>query len=114
MKNDGGHMGEKGRSPESGSSKEQRRQERKDLKGEILWSYATNPRAPQYEAILIDDNKLGLGMLSDRPVKESSVIRISAKVLWSGDRYATVMWCEETAPSTYRSGLLFTGQNTPF
>lgn len=107
-------MEETGPFSQAAGGKEQRRRERLELKAEILWSYATNPRVPQYEATLVDDNKLGFGMVSDRPVKEASVIRISAKFLWQGDRYATVMWCEKVASEIYRSGLLFTSQSTSF
>ena len=88
--------------------KEQRRKGRNQLIGDILWSYATNPTVPNYEGTLLDVNNGGIGMFSDRPVKEASVLRIYAKGLWEGARYATVMWCEKDSPHTYRSGLLFT------
>jgi hypothetical protein len=90
-----------------GGTKEQRRIDRKEVTGDILWSYATNPLVPQYEGTLVDVNKFGLGMLSQKPVREASILRIYAKDLWKGAKYATVMWCEEIAPNTYKSGLLF-------
>jgi hypothetical protein len=99
-------------SPED--TQEQRRKDRNQLIGDILWSYATDPPFPQYEGTLIDISKGGIGMLSDRPVREASVVKIYGKKLWQGARYATVMWCEEASPGAYRSGLLFTGTAVPF
>jgi hypothetical protein len=90
-----------------GETKGQRRKDRGQLLGDVLWSYATNPPMPQFEGTLIDMSKTGLGMFSERPVKEASILRINAKGLWQGAKYATVMWCEEVEPSLYRSGLLF-------
>ena len=90
-----------------GGTKEQRRIDRKQVTIDISWSYATNPLVPQYDGTLVDVNKFGLGMLSQKPVREASILRIYAKDLWKGVKYATVMWCEEVAPNTYKSGLLF-------
>lgn len=84
-----------------------RRKDRSQVIGDVLWSYATNPVAPQFDGTLIDVSKLGLGMLSEKPVKEASILRIYAKGLWQGPKYATVMWCEKVEPTVYRSGLLF-------
>jgi hypothetical protein len=84
-----------------------RRRDRDQIIGDILWSYATNPPAPQYDGTLIDVSKFGLGMFSEKPVREASILRIYSKGLWTGAKYATVMWCEEVAPNVYRSGLLF-------
>ena len=95
-------------------TKEQRRKGRDQLIGDILWSYATDAPFPQYEGTLMDISKDGIGMLTDRPVREASVVRICGKGLWEGARYATVMRCEEASPGTYRSGLLFTGQAGSF
>jgi hypothetical protein len=86
---------------------EHRRKGRNQVIGDVLWSYATNPIVPQYEGTLIDLSKFGLGMLTLRPVKDASIIRIYAKGLWKGAKYATVMWCEELETNIYRSGLLF-------
>ncbi len=85
----------------------QRRRDRDRIIGDVLWSYATNPPAPQYDGTLIDVSKFGLGMFSEKPVREASVLRIYSKGLWVGAKYATVMWCEKVAPNVYRSGLLF-------
>jgi hypothetical protein len=90
-----------------GETREHRRKDRGQLIGDVLWSYATNPAMPQFEGTLIDMSKTGLGMFSEKPVKEASILRINAKGLWQGAKYATVMWCEEVEPSLYRSGLLF-------
>jgi len=79
----------------------------KKASGDILWSYATDPLVPQYEGTLIDLNRFGIGMFSQKPVREASILRIYAKGLWKGVKYATLMWCEEVAPNTYKSGLLF-------
>jgi hypothetical protein len=87
-------------------TQEHRRRGRNQVIGDVLWSYATNPVVPQYEGTLIDVSKFGLGMLTERPVKEASILRIYAKGLWKGAKYATVMWCEEIETSMYRSGLL--------
>ena len=93
--------------PMTTSGKERRRIDRKEVTGDILWSYVTNPLVPQYDGKLLDVNKFGLGMLSEKPVREASILRIYIKDLWKGAKYATVMWCEEIAPNTYKSGLLF-------
>jgi hypothetical protein len=88
-------------------TEEQRRRGRNQVIGDALWSYATNPIVPQYEGTLINVSKFGLGMFTERPVKEASILRIYAKGLWKGTKYATVMWCEEVETNIYRSGLLF-------
>lgn len=90
-----------------GETEEKRRKDRGQLIGDVLWSYATNPPSPQFEGTLIDMNKSGLGMFSEKPLKEASILRMNAKGLWQGVRYATVMWSEELEPGIYRSGLLF-------
>jgi len=90
-----------------GGAKDRRRIDRKEVPRDILWSYATDPLVPQYEGTLVDVNKFGLGMLSQKPVREASILRIYAKDLWKGTKYATVMRCEKIAPNTYKSGLLF-------
>jgi hypothetical protein len=88
-------------------TQEHRRKGRNQVIGDALWSYATNPIVPQYEGTLIDVSKFGLGMLTERPVKEASILRIYANGLWKGAKYATVMWCEGVETNIYRSGLLF-------
>lgn len=88
-------------------TKELRREERKKIVGDILWSYATNPVMPQYEGTLIDLNKLGLGIFTEIAIREASILRIYAKGLWEDERYATVMWCEEIEAGVYKAGLLF-------
>lgn len=87
--------------------KELRREGRKKIVGDILWSYATNPVIPQYEGTLIDLNTLGLSILTEIEVREASILRLYAKGLWEGDIYSTVMWCEEIEPKIYKIGLLF-------
>jgi hypothetical protein len=91
--------------------KELRREGRKKIVGDVLWSYATNPVVPQHEGTLADLNKLGLSILTEIAVREASILRLSAKGLWEGERYATVMRCEEIDPGIYKSGLLFNPKN---
>ncbi len=90
------------------NSGDQRREVRRKIECDILWSYASNPVSPQYEGTLFDINRLGLGIITNMPVKGSKILRIYAKDLWKGPKYATVMWTEETSTGTYRTGLLFT------
>ena len=85
----------------------QKRRDRSQIIGDVLWSYASNPVTPQFDATVVDVSRLGLGMLSSKPVKEASILRLCSKGLWKGARFATVMWCEEVEPNVYRSGLLF-------
>jgi len=96
---------------EPANDDKQRRKVRSQIIGEVLWSYASNPVTPQFDGTLVDVSKFGLGMLSAKPVKDASILRLFSKGLWKGARYATVMWCEEVEPNVYRSGLLF---NNPF
>jgi hypothetical protein len=88
-------------------TKENRRRGRNQVIGDVLWSYATNPVFPQNEGTLIDVSKSGMGMITEKPIKDASILRIYAKGLWKGAKYVTVMRCEEVEPNIYRSGLLF-------
>ena len=93
-------------------TKERRRKERKKILGDTTWSYATNPAVPHFDGTLFDMSQSGVGMFSEKCLRESSVIRIFAKGLWKGPRYATVMWCEEVGPNLYRAGLQFNPSST--
>lgn len=91
----------------TGAEQSPRRESRKVLTGDILWSHATNPPFPQFAGNIVDMNKLGIGVVLGMQVRESSVLRVQAKGLWKGYRYLTVMWCSMIAPDTYKAGLIF-------
>jgi hypothetical protein len=91
----------------STGSEETRRRPRRKIVEDILWSYATNPPMPQFRGTLLDINGLGLGILVDRPIRESSVLRVYTGRLWKGCRHVTVMHCIGIEQNVYRVGLMF-------
>lgn len=107
MTNDEGDSEELKQPVRPSEEKERRRTSRIETEGCVLWSYASNPIFPENEGELIDINKLGVGFISDKPIKEGSVVRIKAKGLWQGYRYATVMLCNKVDDNIFSNGLIF-------
>lgn len=85
---------------------DKRREQRKQVIGDVLWSYARNEPVPQFDGTLVDVSKSGLNMITDRIVKEGYILRLVGKGIWPGVRFATVMWCEKISDNVFRSGLL--------
>lgn len=107
MASDEGDSDEVMQSVRSSGEKDRRRTSRIKTEGHVLWSYASNPIFPENEGELIDINKLGIGFISDKPIKEGSVVRVKAKGLWQGYRYATVMLCNKVDDKTFSNGVIF-------
>lgn len=90
----------------AGQGKDNRREERKQLIGDILWSYASNAESPQFDGTLIDVSRSGFNMITDRKVKEGYILRLTGKGVWPTMQFATVMWCEQVTDSVFRTGLM--------
>ena len=88
-------------------NKDQRREVREQLIGDILWSYSTDKNENTFlEGSFVDETKSGMSILTLGPVKKGSLLKLYCKGRWIGARYATVMWCRKVEPETYRSGLI--------
>lgn len=107
MADDGGDREEAKQPVIPAGEKDRRRKPREETAGYILWSYASDPVFPEYEGELLDVNRLGVGFISDKPLREASVLRIRAKGLWQGCRYATVMLCNKVEDNIFRNGVIF-------
>jgi hypothetical protein len=83
--------------------KEQRRETREQLIGDVCWAYASV--SDEHKGILIEESKSGMSIMTYSPVKEGSILRIDCKGSIAGTRYVTVKWCKEVAPNNYRCGL---------
>ena len=88
-----------------GLIEDQRREVRKPILGEILWSYASNQDVNSFKGVMIDESESGMGILTPEPLKEGSMLSICCKK--RDLRYAKVRWCKEECNYIYRSGLLF-------
>ncbi len=84
-------------------SEERRKESRERVIGDVFWAYASDSR--ENEAVLIEESKSGMSILSNKPVKEGSILRIECKGSWMGTQYVLVKWCEEVASDTFRCGL---------
>jgi len=88
--------------------KEDRRREiRRQILGDILWSYASDQDENSFQGAIIDESRYGLSILTLIPIKAGSTLRIYCEGQ-TGIRYAAVMWCKEIVTDIYQSGLLMT------
>ena len=95
----GGHM-------DKVKSKDQRKEAREQLIGDILWSYSPDTNESAFlEGTFVDETKSGMSILTLEPVKKGCLLKLYCKGRWIGARLATVMWCREIEPETYRCGL---------
>lgn len=84
-------------------AKDQRKEIREQIIGDILWSYSSATEKNQ--GVLIEESKSGISIMTYIPVKEGSILRIEFKGSWMVSLYATVKWCREVDPNNYRCGL---------
>jgi len=87
-------------------NKDLRREVRKQLIGDISWSYSgdTNENAV-LEGSFVDETNSGMSILTLEPVRKGCLLELYCKGRWIGARHATVMWCRKVEPEIYRSGL---------
>ncbi len=83
--------------------KEQRKEKRERIIGDVFWAYASDTR--ENEGVLIEESKSGMSILANKPVREGSILRIDCKGSWMGTRYVLVKWCLEVDEKSYRCGL---------
>jgi hypothetical protein len=86
------------------TAEDQRRESRKRLIGDILWSYAADKNENRFKGTIIDESESGLCILTLAPVKGGSILRIYVEGRVAV-RNATVMWCKRGTADTYKSGL---------
>jgi hypothetical protein len=89
------------------NNKDQRREVRDQLIGDISWSYSPDTNENAFlEGSFVDETKSGMSILTLEPLKKGCLLKLYCKGRWIGARHATVMWCREVEPETYRSGLI--------
>jgi hypothetical protein len=94
---------------DAGKNKDQRKEVREQLVGDILWRHADGTVDDTLlEGTFVDESISGMSILTMKPVEEGSLLKLYCKNRWTGSRYATVKWCREIGPATYRSGLIIT------
>ena len=99
-KNWRGHM-------EAENNKDKRIEAREQLIGDILWSYSPDTNENTFlEGSFVDETKSGMSILTLEPIRKGCLLKLYCKGRWTGARHATVMWCREVEPETYRSGLI--------
>ncbi len=59
--------------------KDQRKEVRKQLLGDILWSYASGRDEISYDGAIVDESESGLSILTREPVKLGSTLGIRCK-----------------------------------
>ncbi len=87
------------------TTEDQRREVRQQIIGDILWSHASDQDEKSFEGAIIDESRSGLSILTLKPIKAGSALRIDCRGR-AGVRYATVIWCKEVLTGIYKSGLL--------
>ena len=89
-------------------TEDRRREIRKQVIGDILWSYVADKEENRFKGAIMDKSHHGLCILTLTPIKVGSVLRIHGK-----DRGvaidATVIWCKKGSADIYKSGLLLGG-----
>lgn len=89
------------------NNKDQRKEVRDQLIGDILWSYASETNDDVFlEGAFVDETKSGMSILTHEPIMEGSSLKLYCKGRWTGARHATVIWCKEIEPAIHRSGLI--------
>jgi hypothetical protein len=87
------------------TAEDQRREVRRKIVGDIMWSSASDQDKNSFRGAIIDESRYGLSILTLIPIKAGSTLRIYCEGQ-AGIRYATVMWCKEVVTDIYQSGLL--------
>ena len=89
------------------NNKEQRRESRNQLIGDISWSYSSDTDDNAFlEGSFVDETKSGMSILTLEPLKNGSLLKLYCDGRWNGARHATVLWCREIEPAIYRAGLI--------
>ena len=87
--------------------KDQRREVRDQLIGDISWSYSQDTNENVFlEGSFVDETKSGMSILTLEPIKKGYLLKLYCKGRWIGARHAAVIWCKKVEPETYRSGLI--------
>ncbi len=90
----------------SGNSRteDRRREARKQIIGDIFWSYVADKDENRFKGTIIDESRYGLCILTLAPIKVGSVLRIHVKGA-EALIDATVIWCKKGFADIYQSGL---------
>jgi hypothetical protein len=87
------------------TAKDQRREVREQVIGDILWSYVANKDENRFKGTIMDESQSGLCILTLVPIKVGSILRIHGEGR-GAVRNATVIWCKRGFANIYKSGLL--------
>jgi hypothetical protein len=87
------------------TAEDQRREVRKQIIGDILWSYVANKDENRFKGAIMDKSQNGLCILTLAPIKVGSILRIHGEGRGAVID-ATVIWCEKHSADIYKSGLL--------
>ncbi len=85
-------------------TEDRRRETRKQITGDILWSYVADKDENRFKASIMDESRYGLCILTLAPMKAGSVLRIHGNGQ-GAIIYATVIWCKKGFADIYQSGL---------
>ncbi len=87
-------------------TEDRRRETRKQIIGDILWSYIADKDENRFKGAIMDESRYGLCILTLAPMKVGSVLRIHVKGA-EALIDATVIWCKKGFADIYQSGLSF-------
>lgn len=87
------------------AAEDQRREVRKQIIGDILWSYVADKDENRFKGAIMDKSQSGLCILTLAPIKVGSILRIHDEGRGAVID-ATVLWCERGSADIYKSGLL--------
>jgi hypothetical protein len=87
-------------------TEDRRRETRKQIIGDILWSYIADKDENRFKGAIMDESRYGLCILTLAPMKVGSVLTIHVKGA-EALIDATVIWCKKGFADIYQSGLSF-------
>jgi hypothetical protein len=88
----------------TGTTEDLRREERDQVTGDILWSYATDSGGNFFKGTITNESESGLCILTLTPIKAGSILRIYGEDR-AALRDAAVIWCRKGSADIYKSGL---------
>ena len=86
-------------------AEDRRREIRKQVFGDILWSYVADKDENKFKGAIMDESHHGLCILTLSPLKVGSVLRIHVRGRGMITE-ATVIWCKKSLTDIYASGLV--------
>ncbi len=109
-KTDGNGSGKLLKTLGNSTAEDGRREPRKQVIGDILWSYVADKDENRFKGAIMDESYDGLCILTHAPIKVGSVLRIHVKGRQAIIE-ATVIWCKKDFADIFRSGLCLVNES---